>query len=478
MSSLNRARPAAAPAAPPTSGEPQVEQSTARRSLSRRGFLVGLGGATAAAFIGRSLLDGSPTGPGQAVANAAPTRNWGLVASDGWVSMPEAAKAIPPFWPDTLGGVDATDLYTFGFRRADQAWTDSAFKFEELKNQAQISGPLLFCDVGDDVRVKLFNAGLGNRPDLGDSHTFHWHGFSNQVPYFDGVPDDSFSVPVGGNAIYRFLPTEPGTYMYHCHFEDVEHVQMGMTGMIFVRPKGAPMQAYDDPATSFNRQFGLLLTEVDVRAHYNDSHLQTSNWTDYTPTFALMNGRAYPDTLAPSLDPDAQPALAPNDPLYRLRFQPMSSVVEAKAGEKVLLRIANLGFAEHSLELAGLQMRVVGADARGLTGARTNLNDFSNNPSGPRRGDASWWTNRLDLGPGESRDVLIDTSSVTVPSGQVVEFPLFDRNAAFTSAADGQPDGSAGARYGGMRTVVRVHPANAPLGPQTDAALAFNKASE
>jgi hypothetical protein len=24
--------------------------------------------------------------------------------------------------------------------------------------------------------------------------------------------------------------------MYHCHVEDVEHVQMGMTGLVFVRP--------------------------------------------------------------------------------------------------------------------------------------------------------------------------------------------------------------------------------------------------
>ena len=36
--------------------------------------------------------------------------------------------------------------------------------------------------------------------------------------------------PIGRDFTYYYQPRQPGTYMYHCHFEDVEHVQMGMTG--------------------------------------------------------------------------------------------------------------------------------------------------------------------------------------------------------------------------------------------------------
>ena len=65
----------------------------------------------------------------------------------------------------------------------------------------------------------------------------HWHGFVNAIPLFDGVPELSISVPIGRDFTYFYRPHDPGTYMYHCHFEDVEHVQMGMTGIVYVRPK-------------------------------------------------------------------------------------------------------------------------------------------------------------------------------------------------------------------------------------------------
>ena len=75
------------------------------------------------------------------------------------------------------------------------------------------------------------------RPDLFDGHTLHWHGFVNAIPLFDGVPELSVAVPIGRDFTYFYRPHDAGTYMYHCHFEDVEHVQMGMTGVVFVRPK-------------------------------------------------------------------------------------------------------------------------------------------------------------------------------------------------------------------------------------------------
>ena len=88
------------------------------------------------------------------------------------------------------------------------------------------------------------------RPDLVDGHTIHWHGFVNAIPLFDGVPELSISVPIGRSFTYFYRPHDPGTYMYHCHFEDVEHVQMGMTGLLFVRPsQNGQAITYTDPST-------------------------------------------------------------------------------------------------------------------------------------------------------------------------------------------------------------------------------------
>ena len=172
---------------------------------------------------------------------------------------------------------------------------------------------MLYCDDGDELRIKLENLGLGVRPDLFDPHTIHWHGFPNQIPYFDGVPDASLSVPAGtSDLVYR--PRHPGTYMYHCHVEDVEHVHMGLTGMVFIRPHHnsprwasaiTPLTlgqkyAYYDSSTQYDREYAIILTELNVENHWNDGHIQESDWSEYRSTFGLMNGRAWPDTIEPN----------------------------------------------------------------------------------------------------------------------------------------------------------------------------------
>ena len=84
--------------------------------------------------------------------------------------------------------------------------------------------------------------------------------------------------------------------MYHCHFEDVEHVQMGMTGIVFVRPTQNQRvntlppgfhRAYNSggvlPNTDFNREFPILLNEIWTTIHDNDHNIQETIHTDYNP---------------------------------------------------------------------------------------------------------------------------------------------------------------------------------------------------
>ena len=191
---------------------------------------------------------------------------------------------------------------------------------------------MLSFDEEDDIYMTLTNLGLLQRPDLFDGHTLHWHGFVNAIPLFDGVPELSLAVPVGRDLTYFYRPHDAGTYMYHCHFEDVEHVQMGMTGMVFVRPKqnNAPVNgdpagtkyAYNDGdgSTQYDREFAFMITELWSAAHYRDAHIQVNDWTDFDPSFWLLNGRAYPDTVAPNGNPLSTAA-------GRLQYQPISSLV-------------------------------------------------------------------------------------------------------------------------------------------------------
>jgi FtsP/CotA-like multicopper oxidase with cupredoxin domain len=415
--------------------------SAARRLISRRRFLTYTGAAAATTYVGfnieRRLF-------GKLLGSARPRRDITMVATDGWISMPTQAAPVPPFYPDSFAKPPFT-TWIMGFRNLTGQADNDLIGF---KNKAQMSAPLIYCDEGDDVRINLHNLGLFNRPDLVDSHTIHWHGFPRQIAYFDGVPDASLAAPVGRHLDYQYIPLDPGTYMYHCHFEDVEHVHMGLNGVVFVRPLMGPKFAYNDKSTGFDREFAIMLTELDTHAHFNDSHMQDTDWTDYTPTFRLMNGRAYPDTLEPNGDP-MSPAAG------RLQYQPLSSLIQANAGEKVLIRISNLGFEEHSLVLPGLEMKMVGRDAKPL---QANRPDYA---TAATRADIQTDTYRLDIGPGESRDVIF-TAPSSVPASTKLVYPLYDRNYGFVNK-NGTASGDG---YGGMRTHVHIHPAGT-LPPQT-----------
>ena len=401
--------------------------------------------------------------------------------TDGWVSMPDLAAPIPPFWPDP-GAPAHRNAFVFGIRNLMTPNGDRTNKWKPMseagmfaqKGRAQLSAPILFAEQGSDFRLHLHNLGETQRP-IGtpDNHTIHFHGFTNQIVYFDGVPDNSVAAAIGRELIYRYIPQDPGTYMYHCHIDDVEHVHMGLYGVIFIRCKdraaNGKLQAFNDPPglslgqqSWYDREFASIITEFDAHAHWNDAHNQDTDWTEYKPAFRLMNGRAWPDTIQPHLDP-MLPNLLPS-PLHpgpeRLRFNPNSSLIQANAGERILVRIANLGFEEHSFLLPGIPLTVVGRDAKPLFAGRL---DYGVDYGGPAlvtsgsRGDIQWTSNRVDLGPGESRDMIITAPPFTGTNPNNPDrYVLYDRNYGTTLP---NSDSQGGDGYGAMRTEVHVYPA-------------------
>ncbi|HEX2904059.1 MAG TPA: multicopper oxidase domain-containing protein [Jatrophihabitans sp.] len=450
--------------------------SFADRPFSRRAFLTGgatVLGAVAAAGALRPAF--AATNTAQTAARVPlPTDpnsvNVHLVGTDGWVSMP-AAPADAPFFPDALAPAPF-NTYCFGFRNVTGMQPN---QIAAERGHAQISAPMMFFDEEDDIFITLTNLGLSQRPDLYDGHTLHWHGFVNAIPLFDGVPELSLAVPIGRDFTYYYRPHDAGTYMYHCHFEDVEHVQMGMTGMVFVRPKqnqirrgvttvnpafaqGKPTPwggtisatippgkyAYNDydGSTRYDREFAFMVTELWSAAHYRDAHIQVNDWTDFDPSFWLLNGRAYPDTVAPNTTatgsapynvfPAGTLPVIGGDPAgtaNRLQYQPISSLVSCQVGERVLLRLSNLGYEDHAFTVDNIDLTVIAKDAsllRGRDGTRNYLT-----------------TNTVVVGPGESRDVLF-----TAPSTPGT-FLLYDRNYSYLN-------NGGGAGYGGMMTEIRV----------------------
>lgn len=437
------------------------------RSLNRRDFFKLAGGVLVAAAgvyavpIGlRRLLTAEET----VQAAAGDPFNLFFAGTDGWIGMPPSSPAISPYFPDDIAPTPF-NIYIFGFRNVT-GLPDT--KIANQKMKAQHMAPLFWVDEFDlnptltypnnhEFRLKLTNLGLQVRPDLTDAHTVHWHGFRNAIPFFDGEPHGSVSVPMGREFIYVYRAHEPGTYMYHCHVEDVEHVQMGMTGLVFVRPAqngtsigGFTKFAYNDGdgSTGYDREYAMLLTEMWAESHWADSHIQLPEWSDYHPDFSLLNGRAYPDTLAPSttVDPFNQILQSDGDlPIpsvgyEHLQYQPYSSLVECNAGERVLLRFAQLGFKQAAMTLAGIPMHVVGKDATLLRGR-----DGTN---------GSYMTNTVMLGAGEAVEAIF-TAPTYVGPGPYDTYLLYNR--AYDRVGNLDASG-----LGGQVTEVRVYPGGVP----------------
>jgi FtsP/CotA-like multicopper oxidase with cupredoxin domain len=426
--------------------------STRREFLKATG--VGVAGTVAAGGLLRAV-DASLLGP---EARAA-TTTLALAATDGYITMP---------------GREDNPIYVFGFIPVSPSLTVSQLT-STYKGHAQHTAPTLNLKQNDNIKITLTNLGLVQRPDLTDSHTIHWHGFDIPTPLNDGVPEVSVAVPIGQKVTYFYRPHREGTYMYHCHFEDVEHVQMGMTGIVFVRPlqddnaalknlglaRSTPNNvayagfAYNDGdgSTGYDRHFAILLNEIWAAGYHDgDRDIQESVPTDYDPEWFTLNGRAYPQTVLPNDDGFTTSGLTTANANEGSddKSQPNSALIQVNPGDRVLLRLANLGYQQHSMELPGLQLHVVGQDA-------SLLRDGAN--------DTSYWTNTLYLGPGEARDVLFDAPAYdgSMPSGSdgrgnynVYQFKNRDWRKLSNNGAAGP---------GGMMTEVRVY--QTPLPAQT-----------
>jgi hypothetical protein len=100
-----------------------------------------------------------------------------------------------------------------------------------------IPAPLMSIDEDDEFFLTLTNVGMIMRPDLFEQHTIHFHGYPNASSFYDGVPDASVAINIGGSFTYYYLAPDAGTYFWHCHITPPEHLQMGMVGQLFVRPR-------------------------------------------------------------------------------------------------------------------------------------------------------------------------------------------------------------------------------------------------
>lgn len=347
-----------------------------------------------------------------------------LVAGDGFVVM-----------------ADGRSQYMFGFMDATGVPPDQVFDVGTLA--AEFPAPTIRVKEGQELYLSLTNVGMAIRPDLFDPHTVHWHGFPQAASIFDGLPESSISINMGSTLTYYYKVNEPGTFMYHCHVEATEHMQMGMLGNLYVLPAQNDLPdghvfgngfvhhtgytyAYNDGdgSTQYDIDVPVQIAGFDPAFHDASENVQPLPFAEMRDRYAMLNGRGYPDTVRTSPIPnlyDGYPA------------QPIHTLIEATQGDVILLRISSLGIQRnYTLALAGIPMQVIAKDSRLLRSAT---------------GENLYFTaSSVDLGGGSSVDVLLDTSGI--PPGT---YPLYTTNLDYLS--NNQDD------FGGLMTEIRIEPA-------------------
>ena len=309
-----------------------------------------------------------------------------------------------------------------------------------------IPAPLMAIDEDDEFFLTLSNVGMIMRPDLFEQHTVHFHGYPNASAFYDGVPDASVAINIGGSFTYYYLAPDAGTYFWHCHITPPEHLQMGMVGQIYVRPRqnrvagdlyaalqqqqldlrtacnsatdilcsnplpavntaavGGGKYAYNDGdgTTAYDVEYPLQIHGFDPNFHFVGMTFNPEGFTDMKDKYFLLNGRSYPDTVtAGAMETEASDG--------RKHFsQPLPSIINIPVGKKALLRISDLDVTEYqTLASLGIPMQVVGYNAKLLRDQAGN-NMYYN-------------TNSITLAGGESLDVILDATNTTMyPSGSV-----------------------------------------------------------
>jgi hypothetical protein len=174
-------------------------------------------------------------------------------------------------------------------------------------------GPTIQITKGDRVRLIVDNH-------LPEATSMHWHGF--EVPFdMDGAPGASQDpIPPGGRFVYEFTLNQEGTYFYHSHMAMQE--MMGMIGAFIMHPKEAHQPAVDKDYVITLQEYAIL-PNITVPNSANMEY----NWL-------TVNGKSGPATT----------------PLI------------VRHGDRVRIRLINLGMDHHPMHLHGHQFVITGTE--------------------------------------------------------------------------------------------------------------------
>ncbi|HZW60748.1 MAG TPA: copper oxidase [Candidatus Babeliales bacterium] len=201
-------------------------------------------------------------------------------------------------------------------------------------------GPTIEFNEGDRVRIIVKN-------ELPEPLSIHWHGL--ELPNDQDGSAGLTQPPImpGQTYTYEFTVYQSGTFMYHSEFNLMKQDALGSVGMIVVHPKHA--------AHKIDKDFAIMLQQWTILPGSEYPNIAAMN----NPNWATFNGMA-----------------APNIPHMAV-----------KQGERVRIRLANMGLDSHPIHIHGYNWTEVGTDG------------------GPIPESAQQKSSTINVPPGSTRDV-------------------------------------------------------------------------
>jgi hypothetical protein len=175
---------------------------------------------------------------------------------------------------------------------------------------------------GERVRIYVTNR-------LSVATSVHWHGI--YLPNgMDGVAGLTQPyIKPGETAKYEFTLRQHGTFMFHSHHDEMTQMGMGLIGMFIIHPR------HPAPHYHVDRDFAMLLSEWDIPV--GTACPNTVEMTDFN--VLTMNGRVFPST----------------GPLI------------CRTGDKVRIRLGNLGATDHHpIHIHGHHFRITATDGEAI----------------------------------------------------------------------------------------------------------------
>ena len=155
------------------------------------------------------------------------------------------------------------------------------------------------------------------------------------------------AINIGGSLTYYYTAPDAGTYFWHCHISPPEHLQMGMVGQLYVRPRqnrvtrqhvydalvasnsgkgqrgrhevlrhplhrpdtrscrasttvtGGKKYAYNDGdgSTQYDVEYPIQIMGFDPNFHFVATTFNPEGFADMKDKYFMLSGRSYPDTV-------------------------------------------------------------------------------------------------------------------------------------------------------------------------------------